>query len=279
MGNRNTGVSVTALVFAAAGLFFVSAGAQAQTYTPPKTATGLPDLQGIWQVVNSAADNLESHEARKGGAAGLSVVEGDTIPYKPEALAKRKDLYAKSQAADPLDFNSAADPLDKCLMPGVPRITYLPYPFQIFEFQDQVVMVYEYLHLTRFIFMDGSPAPDQDVIDFYMGYSRGRWDGNTLVVETTNNKDETWFDKAANFHSDALKVTERFTRTGPDQMQYEATMEDPQVFTRPWKIQMPVYRRLEKNARLLEYECYQFREDELSKTEDEALKKAGKSYR
>jgi hypothetical protein len=253
-----------------------TASPDARAYVPPRTASGQPDLQGIWQALNSAADDLESHPARKGGAAGISVVEGDRIPYLPKALATKKENFEKSLTADPLDFGSAADPLDKCLMPGVPRITYLPYPFQIFEFPDMVVIVYEYLHLTRYIFTDASPHPDPDVIDFYMGYSRGHWEGSTLVVDTTNFNDETWLDKAGNFHSDALHVVERYERTDMDHLNYEATIEDPKVFSRPWTMRMPLYRRQEKNARLLEYECYSFRENELSKREEEGDKAKSK---
>lgn len=234
-----------------------------QTASGPLNANKQPDLQGVWQVLNSAAENLESHPASKGIPAGLSVVEGNTIPYNPEALAQRKDNQQNS---------ATADPLARCLFPGIPRITYLPFPFQIVQFPDLVVIVYEYLNLTRFVFMDNTPAPGADVIDFYMGYSRGHWEGNTLVVEVTNSNDETWFDRAGNFHSAALRVVERYTRVSPDVMTYEATIEDPEVFTRPWKIGMPLYRRQEPNLRLLEYECYEFREDELAKAEEEALK-------
>lgn len=231
-----------------------AAQSSGQGYTG-KTTDGQPDLQGIWQAVNSAAENLESHAASKTAPAGLSVVEGNVIPYKPEALAKRKQNQSDGQAADPVA---------RCLMPGVPRITYMPFPFRIMQFADMVAITYEYLNLTRFIFMDKAPAPGADVIEFYMGYSRGRWEGNTLVVDVTNFNDETWFDKAGNYHGFNLKVTERYTRVNADVMTYEATIEDPDTFTRPWKVTMPLYRRQEPNLRLLEYECYEFREDELS---------------
>ena len=265
-------IAVTPVLVAIIGLVALPAAAQtgaasAPAYTPPRTANGSPDLQGIWQAVNSASDDIESHPALKGVTAGLSVVEGNVIPYQPSAAARKKENF---------ENRLTADPLTKCVMPGVPRITYLPYPFQILEFPDLVVMVYEYLHLTRYIFMDGSPAPDPDVVDFYMGYSRGRWEGNTLVVETTNNNSETWFDRAGNFHSDALRVTERYTRTGPDHIAYAVTIEDPKVFTRPWKINMPLYRRQETGLRLLEYECYVYREEELGQAEAAAEGAKGK---
>ena len=147
-------------------------------------------------------------------------------------------------------------------MPGVPRITYMPYPFQILQLGRYVVINYEYLNLTRYIYMDKTPRPDPEVIDFYMGASDGHWDGDTLVVETTNNNDRTWFDRAGNFHSDKLRVVERFTRATPDHLQYEVAIEDPKVFTRPWTISMPLYHRLDKDAELLEYECYAYLEDD-----------------
>jgi hypothetical protein len=225
----------------------------ASDYSPPRTARGEPDLQGIWQVLNSAAWNLEDHGGATGVPAGASVVEGGSIPYQTWAVAKRKENFTNRRTADPEAH---------CDMPGVPRITYMPYPFQILQLGRYVVINYEYLNLTRYIYMDKTPRPGADVIDFYMGASDGHWDGNTLVVDTTNNNDRTWFDRAGNFHSDKLHVVERFTRTSRDHLQYEATIEDPKVFTRPWKISMPLYRRLEKDAELLEYECYAYLEED-----------------
>jgi len=159
------------------------------------------------------------------------------------------------------------DPEAKCYMPGVPRLNYEPFPFQIAQFDDHVLIIYEYIHIHRLLLMDGSPHPDPEVIDFWMGDSRAHWEGDTLVVDVRNFNDQTWFDRAGNFHSDALHVVERYTRTGPDHMTYEATIEDPKVFTRPWKISMPLYRRQEKNVQLLEYECYAYERDERLGTE------------
>jgi hypothetical protein len=93
-----------------------------------------------------------------------------------------------------------------------------------------------------------------------MGDSRGHWEGDTLVVDVSNNNDQTWFDASGNFHSDALHIVERYTRTGPDTIGYEATLEDPKVFTRPWKINLTLYRRPEKNLQLMEYDCYAYEE-------------------
>jgi hypothetical protein len=230
-----------------------------RAYTPPRTAEGLPDLQGVWQVMNTAAWDIQDHSgqrfpglpARFAQPSGQGVVEGKDIPYQPWALAQKQENFAN---------RATADPEAKCYLPGVPRITYMPFPFQIFQFRDRVVILYEYLHVTREIFTDGSPHLDLPV-EFWMGDSRGRWEGNTLIVDVTLFTDQTWFDRAGNFHSDALHVVERYTRTGPDHMLYEVVVEDPKVFTRPWKMTMPLYRRQEMNSQLLEFECYAYARD------------------
>jgi hypothetical protein len=245
----------TALVLTPGAVESQAPAVTAQAYTPARTPNGQPDLQGIWQVVNAAASNLEDHSPSLGTPGGVGVVEGGRIPYLAPALAKRKENFEK---------RATADPEANCYLPGVPRITYTPFPFQILQFPDQVTIVYEYLGITRSIFLTGK-HPDPNVADFWMGDSRGRWEGNTLVVDVTNFNDQTWFDRAGNFHSDALHVTERYTRAGPDHIAYEATIEDPEVFSRPWKISMPLYRRQERNLRLLEYECYAYMEEEAGK--------------
>ena len=221
-----------------------------QVYTPPRTPDGQPDLQGIWQVINTAAWDIQDHPARLGVPAGRGVVEGNEIPYQPWALAKKQENF---------DNRETADPETNCYMPGVPRITYMPYPFQILQFPDRVLILYEYVHVTRTIYMDGSPHPEGH-IDFWMGDSRGRWEGDTLVVDLIHFDDQTWFDRAGNFHSAALHVVERYTRSGPDHMTYDVTIEDPEVFTRPWTMSMPLYRRQEAGIQLLEYECYAYAE-------------------
>ena len=215
------------------------------SYAPPRTPDGQPDLQGIWQVLNTAAWDIQDHGASLGVPAGRGVVEGNEIPYTAAALAKKQQN---------LKNHDALDPVNRCVLPGVPRITYLPYPFQIVQQADRVTILHEYSHVVRFIYMNGNPHPAGH-IDWYMGDSRGRWDGNSLVVDVTDFNDETWFDRAGNFHSDALHLVERFTPTDRDHMVYEVTVEDPKVFTRPWKMSMPLYRRQEKDAELLEYDC------------------------
>ena len=261
MSSRAAGVLGLSMVLLAAPGSMPAAGqssaATPRRYTPPRTQNGQPDLQGIWQVVNTAAWDIQDHPAqlfpgmpaRFGVPAGPGVVEGNEIPYQPWALAKKKENY---------ENRLTADPEGKCYMPGVPRITYMPHPFQILQFSNRVVILYEYLHVSRQIFTNGSPHPKEVVFDPWMGDSRGRWEGDTLVVDVTFFEPQTWFDRAGNFHSEALHVVERYTRTGPDHLLYEVTIEDPKVFTRPWKMSMPIYRRQEANVQLLEYEFYAY---------------------
>lgn len=231
-------------------------GADAQ----PQRIEGRPDLNGIWQAINSAHWNLEAHSAqalpgfRQLGAiaaipAGQSVVIGETIPYLPEALQQRND----NRIAWP-----AADPEAKCYMPGIPRATYMPYPFQIVQGRRDILFVYEFAGANRIVHMRDHEQP---VVDSWMGLSNGRWDGDTLVIEVTGNNGRTWLDRAGNHHSNRLKVTERYTRVTDDRIEYEATLEDPQTYSRPWQIRMPLYRRSEPNARLLEFKCVEFAEE------------------
>jgi hypothetical protein len=220
---------------------------QTGAYTGPRTSDGKPDLNGIWQVFNSAAWDIEAHSAEEGVPAGQGVVEGGEIPYQPWALKKRNENRAR---------RATADPLSKCYLPGVPRVTYVPLPFEITQTPKYVVMAYEIAHARRIVYTDGSPHVE--ALEFWMGDSRGRWEGDTLVVDTIDFTDKTWFDKAGNFHSEALHVVERYTPTGPNHINYEVTIEDPKVFTRPWKMNMIIYRRLEKDLQLLDYDCVSF---------------------
>ncbi len=226
----------------------VPAAGQTSAYTPPRTEHGQPDLQGIWQVLNTAAWDIEDHNASLGVPAGRAVVEGDGIPYQPWALEQRQENYAN---------RATLDPEHRCLLSGIPRITYMPYPFQIVQQADKVNILYEYNHSLRQIYMNGNSHP-AGPINWWMGDSRGSWDGETLVVDVVHFTDETWFDRAGNFHSEALHVVERYTATSPNHLLYEATIEDPAVFTRPWKMSMTLYRRMDPTPELLEYECYAY---------------------
>jgi hypothetical protein len=241
--------------------------AQGNAAQIPRGADKKPDLSGIWQVINSANWDLEDHEGGPSpvvvsgvwGARppGLSVVEGGTIPYKPEALAKRDENRRNAQPGKSGRFITA-DPELNCFLPGVPRATYLPHPFQIFMSPGRMWIQYGYSYARREIFMNGK---EESPIDFWMGWSNGRWDGDTLVVDVTGFNDSSWFDRAGNYHSAALHVVERYTMIDRDHMNYEATIEDPNIFTRPWKISMPLYRIIDKNAILLEFKCAEYTEE------------------
>ena len=242
-------IGISLLVAAAAGRL----AAQGQSAAVPRTADGKPDLSGIWQVLNIAAWDIQDHAASLGVPGGQGVVEGNEIPYQPWALARKRENYANRRTADPET---------KCYEPGVPRATYMPYPFQIVQTPTFVGILYEYVHVTRHIYMDGTPHPKGPIDNWWMGDSRAHWEGNTLVVDVIHFTDQTWFDRAGNFHSDALHVVERYTPTDRDHLLYEATIEDPKVFTRPWKMSMPLYRRQEPNVQLLDYECYALLEEQ-----------------
>jgi hypothetical protein len=232
----------------------ISTAGQAPTRAPdiPRGPDGKPDLSGIWQVLNSAAWDLQDHSGALGLPPGQSVVEGGMIPYQPAAAAKQRDNFEHRDTDDPAEVT--------CYLPGVPRATYMPFPFEIIQTPKLIVFSYEFAHARRNVFTDGSSHPS-GFPDFWMGDSRGRWEGDTLVVDVTNLDDRTWLDHAGNFHSNALHVVERYTLIDPTHIMYEATLEDPKVFTRPWKISMPLYRRVEKNVKILEYECVHYLQD------------------
>jgi hypothetical protein len=229
---------------AAAVLAALPIAAAAQVSALSRTPDGRPNLQGIWQVLNTAAWDIQDHPARLGVPAGQGVVEGNELPYRPEALAKKRQNF---------ENRSTADPESKGYLPGVPRIMYMPFPFQILQTRDHVVIAFEYSRGIRTIYTNGSQHPPGPV-NWWMGDSRGHWEGDTLVVDVMHFTDQTWFDRAGNFHSDALHLIERFTLAGPDHINYEVTVDDPAVFTRPWKMSMPLYRRKERDIRLLEYD-------------------------
>ena len=234
---------------------------------------GKPDLNGIWQALNTANWDLEAHAARPALAmrpgpvvpvpakevialgavgsvpGGMGVVDGGEIPYTPEAKKKKEENQANWLQRDPEI---------KCYLPGVPRATYMPMPFQIFQSSNAFAIAYEYAGAYRNIYLK-DPGPPQ--VDTWMGQSVGAWEGDTFVVNANGFHDQSWFDRAGNHHTEQLKVTERYTMTDRDHIQYEATIEDPAVFTRPWKISMPLYRRVESGARLGQFKCVEFVEE------------------
>jgi hypothetical protein len=210
----------------------------------PRTADGKPDLSGIWQALSTAAWNIEDHSAEKGVPAGQGVVEGGELPYLPAALQQRNENYRN---------RATADPESKCYLPGIPRMMYMPFPFQIVQTPKHIAMAFEYVNGVRHIFLTGEHP--EGPIDWWQGDARARWDGDTLVVDLVHFNAETWFDRAGNFHSDAMHLVERFTMLDRNHINYEVTVEDPKVFSRPWKMSMPLYRRLEKDVQILEYVC------------------------
>jgi len=257
-----------------AAIFTATLSIPAQTtgYKPPRIA-GKPDLHGIWQAMSEANFDLEAHVARPAmalrqgpygpvpaapvlalGAVGavppsLGVVGGGPIPYLPEALKQKQENQENWLTRDPEI---------KCYLPGVPRAMYMPYPFEIFQTPNSLFMAFEYAGAVRDIYMK-NPGPPP--VDTWMGQSVGHWEGDTLVVDVTGFNDQSWFDRAGNYHSDQLQVVERYTRISADVISYEATIEDKAVFSRPWKINLPLYRRQEKNIQLMDFKCAEFVEE------------------
>ncbi len=222
------------------------------TASIPRTSDGKPDLSGIWQVLNRANDNILAHSASEGVPAGLGVVDGDEIPYRPEARQQIEENLANRETRD-TEAN--------CYLPGVPRITYKPFPFQIIQLPEVITFLYEYVHATRYVYTNGSEHPEGP-INWWMGDSRGHWEGDTLVVDAVHFTDQTWFDRTGNFHSEALHVVERYSLVDADHINYEVTIEDEEVFTRPWTMRMTLYRRTEPNFQLLDYDCYAFESEQ-----------------
>jgi hypothetical protein len=275
MNNRMTTLTIAlaaAVVGAGVALILSRAAAQGPTtYAAPRTADGRPDLNGIWQALNEANWDIEAHGTGPSpypellGAlfaqpAGQGVVQDGPLPYRPEALARRQvNFQNRLTRPTTLELNeTTGDPEAKCYMPGVPRATYMPFPFQIVQTPQLVLVAYQFANAVRQIHIDRTPeAP----VESWMGWSIGRWEGDTLVVEVTDQVDKTWFDRAGNFHSSAMRVVERYTRISPDHLMYEATIDDPEVFSRPWTMSMPLYRRIEQNAQLIDFKCVEYAQD------------------
>ena len=243
-----------------------SSGESFPLYTAPRTADGQPDVSGIWQSLTTANWDILAHSVQPGpyaellgvwgaGRAGLSIVEGNELPYQSWAAAKQKENFENRTvvkvANDPSRFDTG-DPELQCYRAGVPRANYMPFPLQILQTPEQILIVYEYKGAYRTIYMDfDRPALDAS----WMGTSNGHWEDETLVVDVTGFNDHAWFDRAGNFSSEALHVVERWTPVSPYHLRYEATIEDPNVFTRPWKMNFMLYRHVEENAQLIEFNC------------------------
>ena len=263
--------SVALVLATAATVWLVSSSLTGQTRAPAvPRVNGKPDLNGLWQALNTANWDIQAHSARPALAmrpgpvvpvparevlafgavgaipGGLGVVDGDELPYKPEALKKKQENQENWLARDPEI---------KCYLPGVPRATYMPFPFQIVQSDRAFFISYEFAGAVRNVYLK-DPGPAQ--VDSWMGQSVGRWEGDTFVVDVSGFNDQSWFDRAGNHHSASMKVTERYTMTDADHIQYEATIDDPETFTRPWKMSMPLYRRVERGAQLGQFKCVEF---------------------
>jgi len=280
MGNRIRNFIAVSVVSAAigAGVSISMTRTAGQSAQPARTADGKPNFSGVWQANNEAYWDLQAHQARPaivtqpgvypyeyarvpaapvlalGAAAGvpgsIGVVQGDgQIPYRPDALTRKKENA---------DHWIDRDPELKCFLPGIPRAMYMPYPFQIVQSTNKIQMEFTFANAARTIHLDNVEGPPDDT---YMGHSVGRWEGDTLVVDLTSFNGKTWLDRAGNFHSASAHLVERFTPMGADALRYEVTIEDPNVFTRPWRIAMPLYRRLEPGAQIIEFPCIEFSEE------------------
>lgn len=237
----------------------------------PRTPSGKPDFSGVWQAFSSAHWNIEPHAAEYGvfpetmGAltaipAGLGIVEGGEIPYNELGRRMRDENRANLLARDPMTA---------CLMPGVPKANYLPFPFQVVQSTDIILVAYEYAESNRILYVDQPEVESQ--VDSWMGHSNAHWEGDTLVVKVVGQTDYAgpfdrpgaWFDRAGNFYTALTEMEERWSYLSPNHIQYEVTITDPQIYTRPWKLSFPIYRMVEPTAQLLEYKCVEFAEEYL----------------
>ncbi len=271
---RSTARAVAAVIFAALATTACAADpGGAQSAEIPRTPDGRPDMNGLWQALGNAHWDIEAHVARPALAmqpgpvvpvpandvlalgavgavpSGYGVVVGGEIPYLPEALEVRNENRENWLERDPEI---------KCYLPGVPRATYMPFPFQIFQSDAKIFFAYEFAGATRDIYLE-DPGPAQ--VDSWMGQSVGRWDGDVLEITVTGLIEQTWFDRAGNHHGMAMTVTERYEMIGPDHIMYEATIDDPETFSRSWTIRMPLYRNIDPNARLGQFKCVEFVEE------------------
>jgi len=278
---KRTGLAKSlGIVSLAAVLFGGAAGVQsAVAYRAKPNTYGQPDLSGIWQTMNTANWDIEEHGAQPAPypklvgvylaePAGVGVVEGGAIPYKPEALAKRDKYRAERLHSDPLLVDNGvedlADPEAKCFQGGVPRATYMSYPLQILQNKDAVLIAYEYAGTARVIHLGADLAKTRAKLvdtDSWMGQSVGKFEGDTLVVDDQWFNQDIWLDRSGNFYGPNARLTERYTPMSPFHMRYEVTIDDPDNFTRPWKLSMILYKHMEPNAQLLEFQCIPFADE------------------
>jgi hypothetical protein len=266
-----TAAAVAAVVWCSPVLLAGQAGVAAgNTWKAPRTPDGQPDIQGFWANqrrlatynIEEAADPLHVLLSGVQTDEGSLVVDppDGRIPYQPWARAKRTEVLEHHTNLTKWEY---VDPHTRCFLSGVPRSLYQG-TFQIVQPPGYVVILQEFNHGSRTIPLDGRPHVGKN-IKLWMGDSRGHWDGNTLVVDVTNNNDKTWFDLVGDFHSDALRISERFTVVSADAIDYKATFDDPKVYTRPFTIALSFRRNVRgeqaKSYELLEEACHEGNQD------------------
>lgn len=239
-------------------LLLAAAPLAAQEYEPARNRFGQPDFEGIWQVLDPAAHyDLEPHAARYGVPASTGFITDPPdgrIPYNARGRAQRE-----ANRADP-----AQDPIARCYKPGVPHMMYLPFPLQIVQSEHVLTIMSEYVHNTRFVFLNRSDHFGEDELDLWNGDSVGRFEGNTLVTDVFNFHPDSWLDRSGNHAGGwTLRVNERFTLVDADTIRYEATLSDPEDFTQPWTLQVYLHRHKDPRKQLLEYECHAYADNAL----------------
>ena len=232
--------------------FHACALAKAKIFTPPRTSDGKPDMQGIWRGQTGGVENIEAHPGNGDVAAGPTFVVDPAdgkIPYQPWAMAQRRENVEKY-----LDPNVA------CLSSGVPRMLYTPGDLEIIQSPGIVAITHSRSHTFRV--MPTTPVPPiSKSVPLWLGSSQGRWDGNTLVVDVTNQNGKTWFDQAGNFDTDAVHIVERFTMIDRDTIHYEARIDDPTVYTRAWTMAFAIRRVKEPGYEVFEEACHEGERD------------------
>jgi hypothetical protein len=258
VGNLALALGAVALALCATGPAGAQQGADAQQASGvggiPRTSEGRPDFSGIWQTLSEADYDLEPHAGRRDAPPGPGVVQGGAIPYLPAALEQRE----RNRAARATD-----DPRLKCWVLGVPRSITYSAPFQVFQRENDLTLVHQFGHQVRTIPTNGSDHPVEGGQELWLGDSRGHWDGDTLVVDVTDFIPETWLDRAGNFHSEQLHVVERWRFVDRDTIAYSATLEDPQVYSRPWTIDVLLHRRRDPGFQLIEDYCFTLQYDDV----------------
>jgi hypothetical protein len=216
-------------------------------FTPARKAAGQPNSEAqASDIITYSIEDPEAERAEHTSISGQRPMIGrpiidppdGKIPYQPWAMKFAEFLHEEHRGPSKPQF---LDPVSRGFQEGLPRINYQG-AFQVQQFPGSVLITYDYHHSFRVIPLDNRPHPSPDV-KLWMGDSRGHWENNTLVVDVANNNDQTWFAIVGSFHSDALHLVERWSMTAPDHLVYIVTVEDPKVYTRPWKLRVDMRRQ------------------------------------